>query len=110
MWTAIQLAFAGLGGFIWHWGLGIGLLIICGLAYFLSDSIPVIGPFLTKFRKDILWIAAGIAIFMAGQVVGAKDEAKRCTAKTVVIEKVVGKAVEGAKTSTTPDPYNSPEN
>jgi hypothetical protein len=101
MWTAIQLAIAGLGPLAWHWGLGVGLIIIIlAIEYFtaaIGVGIPILAPLLEKIRKDLLWVAIGIALLLAGEYIGAKDAADRCRAKETVIEKVVTKAVAKAK-------------
>lgn len=110
MWTSLQLMFAGAGSFIFHWGTGVALLILCAVIYFASASIPVIGPWLGKFREQILWVAAAIAVFMAGQAIGARDASNRCEAKQIIVERVVTKVVDSAKKSTTKDKWNSPEN
>ena len=88
----IQSAFAGLGAMIWHWGIGVGV-IICILAaeYFLAAV-----PFVERFSKDLLWVAVAIALVLAGEFVGARDMANRCAAQAEVVNEQVGAAVEDA--------------
>jgi hypothetical protein len=91
MW-AIKLAFAGLGNLIWHWGIGVGLIIlILAVEYFLAAV-----PFVQRFRKDLLWLALGIALFLAGDYVGSKDMAGRCAAKAAVVTEQVDDGVQNA--------------
>lgn len=111
--TSLQLAFAGVWSMVFHWGLGLGLILLLLAAAFFTTAIPIIGPYLTNARKDLLWAAFGVAVFMAGQALGAHDEKKRNTARQVVIEKTVDKAVQK---TTTPqakarkDKFDRPEN
>lgn len=107
LWTSIELAFAGAWAGLLHKGTGVALIVLLlFLAYGtrLLAMIPMVGPLLSKFfeplRKDLLWAAFGVGVFLAGQFVGTHDEAARCVAKTVVIENVVDKTVK----STTPKP------
>ena len=110
IWWQLQLWMAGAWATVWHWGLGIGaIIILCCLAIF-STSIPLIGPQLTGIRNWLFGAALGVALFLVGMYVGAKNEVARCIAKTVVIEKTVIKAVDKAKKSTRKDPYDSPDN
>ncbi len=109
----IEHAFAGLGHLIWHWGTGIGLIIILlALAWF-TQAVPIIGPYLTGMRKDLLWAALAVGVFLFGMATGIKDERRVCTAQTVVVTKYVGKAVEKTKTPRAraeKDPYDNPDN
>lgn len=120
MMTWLHLAFAGLWGFLFHWGTGVALIGLCLLGAYgtqLINVIPLVGPFLSAFftplRKDLLWAAAAIALFLAGQAIGAHDEAVRCAAKAAVIDNVVKNAVDGTDTPAAqkqPDPFDNPEN
>lgn len=96
MWTTVQLALAGIGPLIWHWGLGVGLIICILLAeYFLGYL-----PFMQRFRKDLLWVAVGIALILAGEWIGKRDGNTRCAAKATVVENVVDKGVAKAHANT----------
>lgn len=114
--TTMQLAFAGVGSLIWHWGTGIGLIVICLLCASFTTSIPIIGPYLVNTRRDFLWAAFCIAVFLCGMFVGVHDEKARCEAKSIVIERVVEKAVNKAKAppvrgkKRTTDPWDNTEN
>lgn len=92
--TTLQLAFAGVWQFIFHWGLGIGLIVCLLAAAYFTTAIPIIGPYLTNARKDLLWAAFGVSIFLAGHVIGVKDEANRNNIKTAVIDKKVDTVVK----------------
>lgn len=97
MW--LELAFAGLGSFIWHWGIGIGMIIILVGAAELTTAIPIIGNWLATVRIHLLWAAAAIALVLAGEYIGARDAAKRCEAKAAIVDTRVGKAVKKAITA-----------
>lgn len=94
----IHLAAAGLWSQVWHWGTGIGLIILCLAGAYFTTAIPIIGPYLKDARKDLLWAAGLIAIFLAGQALGAHDANRRNDAKKVVIERQVDTVVERTKT------------
>lgn len=111
--TTIELALAGVWHYILHWGIGVALIIcLLGAAYF-TTAVPLIGPSLSGMRKDLCWAAFGVAVFLGGHVVGAKDATNRCVAQRVIVEKTVEKAVVK---STTPkskakrDRWDDPKN
>lgn len=115
-----SLLFAGSWSLIWHWGVGVGLIVLCLLGAWFTTAIPIIGPYLTGARKDFLWAAFGIAVFLGGNLMGVHDEKAKCEAKSIVIEHVVEKAVEQAtprpavkgkrQRARKPDPWDSKEN
>lgn len=94
----LKLAGAGLWAEIWHWGTGAGLIILCLAGAYFTTAIPFIGPYLTHARKDLLWAAAVIAVFMGGQALGEHDANRRNAAKQIVVEQHVDKVVQ--KTTT----------
>jgi hypothetical protein len=109
----IDLALAGIWAQVWHWGTGIGLIILCLAGAYFTTAIPIIGPHLAGARKDLLWAAAVIAVFLGGQALGAHDEARKQAAKVLVIEKNVTKAVTNAKTPAAQhrkDKFDDPKN
>lgn len=109
----LQLIFAGAWAQIWHWGTGIGLMVLCLLGAYFTTAIPIIGPHLTNARKDLLWAAFGIGVFLGGQALGAHDANRRNTAKQVVIEQRVDDVVEKTKTPkarAAKDRWDRPEN
>lgn len=95
--TDLHLLFAGLGPLLWHWGIGIGLIIICLALEVFSSVIPIIGPLLAPFRKDLLWAAACVAIFLFAEGIGVHDEAARCNAKGQIVQSAVTRAVTAAR-------------
>ena len=110
MWYMVQLFFAGLWAEVWHWGLGIGLIILLVGGSIFSQSIPLIGPWLTPLRKDMLWAAAVIAVLLAGEYIGQRSSDAKCVARQVVVEKIVDKVVTKTHTpaaSQAKDPYQS---
>ena len=119
VWTSIELFFAGAWAGIWHKGVLYGVIACSiGLAFgsqFLA-IIPAVGPWLVKFfaplRKDLLWVAFIAGVILAAEYVGAHDANLACTARTVVIENTVDKAVEKTKTPKArgaKDPWDRPE-
>lgn len=109
----INLALAGIWSQVWHWGTCIGLIILMVAAAYFTTSIPLIGKYLDGARKDLLWAAFGIAVFLAGQVLGAHDQARKTVAKQIVVDTQVEKVV---KKTTSPkfkkmnDRWDKPEN
>jgi hypothetical protein len=110
MWYMVQLFFAGVWASVWHWGLGIGLIILLVAGSIFSQSIPLIGPWLQPLRKDMLWASAVIAVLLVGEYIGDRDATARCVARQVVVEKIVDKTVDKTKTPAykqKADPYQS---
>lgn len=109
----INMALAGIWSQVWHWGTGIGLIILCLAGAYFTSAIPILGPWLANARKDLLWAAFGIAVFLAGQALGAHDEARKAKARVVVIQDTVTKAVTHAKTPAAhqrKDKFDDPKN
>jgi len=106
------LATAGIGAFIWHWGAGIGLIIICVVLAYFTTAVPIIGPWLTDARRHLLWAAFVIATFLAGQWLGAHDANRRHAKQQVVIGNTVDQVVRDTKTDKfqkRQDRYDRPE-
>jgi hypothetical protein len=111
---------AGAGSLIWHWGTGIGLIVICLACAFgttLVAMIPVIGLPIANALRPLRWgfiiAAALVALFLAGMYVGSQDAKNQCVARQVVVEKHVDTVVKSTKTlkaSKAKDPYEDPEN
>lgn len=101
VWYTIHEAFAGLGRLALHWGIGIvAISLLIALEYFSASvgaAVPILAPFLAKFRKDLLWLALGIGLFLAGGYVTGVDMANRCKARAAVIDKQIKAAVQGAQ-------------
>lgn len=109
----IHLAVAGAWSQVWHWGTGIGLIVLCLAGAYFTTAIPIIGPYLKDARKDLLWAALGIGVFLAGQALGAHDEARKTAAKQNVVEQKVDGVVEKTKTPRyrkQKDRWDNPEN
>jgi hypothetical protein len=116
----LHMLLAGAWATIWHWGLGVAVIILCLLGAYgtqVLNAIPVVGPFLARLcaplRTDFLIAAFVVATFLAGMYVGAKATALHDVAKQVIVEKTVDKVVEKTKTPAAraaKDPYDDPEN
>ncbi len=117
MWFAIKLFFAGLWPLIFHWGTGVALIVICILlevfAGWLQANIPFFGNFIMRIRRDLLWVAVGIALFLIGGWFTARDMANRCEAQSQVIDRHVKDVVSGVEKpseQSKPDPWDNPKN
>lgn len=107
----LQMIVAGLWPQLWHWGTGIGVIIICIACAWFTTAVPVIGPYLKGIRKDLVWVAVAVAVFLAGNVMGARDQASKDKAKGAVVTKHVDKVVKSVKTpkfKSTKDPWDNP--
>lgn len=96
MLTGLHLLFAGSSSLVWHWGLGIGIIILCLAADIALGFIAV--PFMSTetLRKDLLWAAIVVAGLLFGEGIGVHDERARCEAKAAVIQSTVDSAVHNA--------------
>lgn len=108
-----HMATAGLEAYIWQWGTGIGaIIILVGLAFF-SEAIPLIGPKLHELRKDLLWVAGGIALFLLGVADGDRLRGNRDAIQQAEVRSAVHAVVTQSKSPAAlkrPDKFNSPEN
>ena len=99
MW-ALKLTFAGLWPLIVDWAIPLSAIVgLLALEYFsvaVGTYIPPLAPLLERFRKDLLWLAAVIAICLAWGWHMQRDEKARCVAKANVIVHEVDKAVTDA--------------
>lgn len=114
--TWFQLAVAGTGHLVWHWGTGVGLILLCLACAYGTRAItmvPYVGPWLSKqlapLRHDFIIAAALVALFLAGLYVGQKDERLHCVAQTHVITKVVDRVVKSTKPLPRPDKVPPPD-
>lgn len=92
----LKLAFAGIGHLIGDYSV---MVIIAGLliaAAIFSTAIPYVGPFLTKFRADLLWCAAFIIGCLLWGAHIQHDDNLRWEAKAGLIDKTVHKATTKA--------------
>ena len=114
---ALKLAFAGAWSYVWHWGTGVGLIVLAlALAYF-TQAVPLIGPYLGRFRKDLCWFAVAVAVLLAGQYVGSEDCKARFAAQKLIVKERVNDVVDKVKSEPPPadgraprDKWDSPEN
>lgn len=84
---------AGAAPLIWHWGIGIGIIIICIGLDIATFFIPIVGEYLTPLRKDLLWIAAAVALFLFAEGMGVRDEHVRNMAQQKVLLNQVDRVV-----------------
>lgn len=101
MWLSLQLLFAGMWSMIWQWGLGIGLVILCGVGAWFS---PV-------YKKDFIYAGMIILLALFFEGVGIAQERSHCTAKSEVIVTTVDKVVKSTETPASKqqrDKYDDP--
>src|ERR1039458_3882179 len=88
----IQELFAGAWSLLWHWGLGVALILLCLLFAYFSPLYKVYG----------LYAAGVVALCLLFYGIGIADESHRCDAKNIIatrhINAVVDKAVAHTKT------------
>jgi hypothetical protein len=98
---AIKLAFAGIGHLVAHWSIGVLIIAACVVIEFASGWLIGYVPILEKpviwLQKRVIFIAAGTALVLLGEYIGARDIAARCDAKAAVVNSEVHKAVTRAK-------------
>lgn len=86
--TLVDYWLAGLWTMLWHWGSGVGLIILLLAAAYFS-------PF---DKKWFIFGAALVVLFMVGEYVGVQMESKYRDAKAASITSSVDKTV--SKTAT----------
>src|SRR5271154_2190014 len=85
---SVQSFFAGSWDLIWHWGLGIGLIILNILAAIFS---PV-------FKKDFIYCAIIVAVVLLVFAAGQRAEQRHVVAQQQVQTKFVKATVAKTKT------------
>ncbi len=68
--TLLHYAWTALAPLIFHWGLGIGIIIIA-----------LVCAWFGFFRQTALWVAAATAFFLVGMGIGVVDGSRRVQAK-----------------------------
>jgi len=95
----VTMFFAGVWTMVWHWGVGIGLVIcLCALAYLLP-----------AYQKDFLYAALLVVVALFFMAVGIRDERTRVAAQQRVLVQEVDSVVKGTKTPAARaerDPYD----
>jgi len=101
----VEHFFAGLWPLIWHFGVGIGIIILLGVAAYFAPTI--------KLKALCIACAVGVAAFVLGEGVGVRIEKAHTQAQQATTDKFVGKTVKGTTTKrgrAWKDPWNSPSN
>ena len=107
---SIQHALAGLWPLVWHWGIPVGVILLCivgelALAWF-GAAIPFIGEKMVRPLQTLLCaVAIGAGLFLWGLGDGIKAEKGRSDAQQAVILKQVGTVVDDVLN----DPDNQPK-
>lgn len=84
----VEHFFAGTWNLIFHWGIGLGILAAFILAAIFS---PV-------FKRDFVYCAIVIGVFLLAMYIGTRDEAKHNAAQQAVVNKRVEDVVKGTET------------
>jgi len=99
----VEHAFAGLWSMIWHFGVGIGLVILLLAAAYFSP----IG------KKEFIYAAVVVLAFLGGETMGVHLEKVHTDAQAAAVEKYVTGVVKGTgtpKSKAQKDPYDNPKN
>jgi hypothetical protein len=101
--VVLHLLFAGIWTMVWQWGIGIGLVLLCGAGAFFS---PI-------YKKDFIYagLIVGVALFFMS--LGIAQEKAHCTAQSTVIVNTVDKIVKQTSTPqsrATKDKFDDPNN
>ena len=101
----VEHAFAGLWDLIWHFGVGIGLVILFGLGVWFAPSIKL---------KALCAFAAAITVaILVGETVGVNMEKAHNIAQQAETNNFVDKTVKGTttpKSRGTADPWDNKSN
>ena len=99
----LHLLFAGVWTLVWHWGLGLGLIVLCIVG-------AIFSPF---FKRDFVYCAIVVGVFLLAMYIGTRDEAKRVAGQQTVINDTVNKVVKGTQTPqsrSSTDRWDNPNN
>jgi hypothetical protein len=105
---AINMFFAGLWPLVWHWGIPVGVIILCLVAEVviqMAGTIPFVDKVLKPLQKDLLWVAACAAFFLFAFADGVKVEHTRSVAQGNALTKQIGHVVD----EVLQDPANQPQ-
>jgi len=101
----VQHAFAGLWSLVWHFGIAIGVTILCGVGVYFAPTL--------KLKVCFGVVGAICLALFVGEIIGVKISAARCTAQERAVTTFVKKVVTGTqskKSRAARDPWNSPNN
>jgi hypothetical protein len=86
--TLVDYYLAGVWTLVWHWGIGVGMIVLLLAATYFS---PV-------GKKEFFAGALLVVLFMAGEYVGVRMESKYRDAKAASIGSSVDKTVQETQT------------
>jgi hypothetical protein len=106
---AIKLFFAGLWPLVWHWGIPVGIIIICLVAEVaiatLAATSPWVAKWLVPLQKDLLWVAVVAGFFLFAFADGVRVEHTRTVAQGNALTRQIGRVVDEVVN----DPANQPQ-
>jgi hypothetical protein len=101
----VEHFFAGLWTMIWHFGLGIGFIILLGVGAYFAPTL--------KLKALCIALALVIGAFVIGEGVGVNLEKRHNEAQVAATNNFVDKTVKGTttpKARAKPDPWNNKDN
>lgn len=101
----IEHAFAGLWTLIWHFGVGIGIVILLGIGAWFAPSL--------KLKALCIGAAAFVIALLVGEGIGVNMEKSHNVAQQAQTNNFVDKTVEGTTTKKSrakADPWNNKDN
>jgi len=103
MTTVVDLFFAGIWGMVWHWGLGIGLIILCAFGAWFSPL----------YKKDFIYAGIIVIVALCCEAIGIHDEKAHIAAQQQALVDAVNKVVNSTttmKSQKAKDPYDNRNN
>jgi len=100
----VEHFFAGLWTLIWHFGVGIGIIILLGVGAYFAPTV--------KLKALCLALAGIVAALVIGEGIGVNMEKSHTDAQQAQTNQFVDKTVKGTTTTKsrgTADPWNRKE-
>ena len=97
--------FAGLWPLIWHFGVGIGVIILLCIGAYFAPTI--------KLKALCIALAVGVVMLVVGEGIGVRMERSHIQAQAQSTNTFIDKTVKNTttpKSRTAPDPWNSKDN
>jgi hypothetical protein len=102
---AVEHFFAGAWTLVWHFGVGFGVIILCGVGAYLAPT--------PKLKLLCIGVAALVGALLLGEGIGVHMEKTHVVAQEKQTDTFVDKTVKSTTTPSArgkPDPWNSKDN
>jgi hypothetical protein len=102
---AVEHFFAGLWTLVWHFGLGIGVIILCGVGAYFAPT--------PKLKLLCIGVGVFVGALLVGEGIGVNMEKSHVVAQQKQTDTFVDKTVKSTTTKAArgkPDPWNSKDN